>query len=92
MVKMVSTVVCHLVLAEEVLPALGLHGVSHMNTGGDLDWSRFDTRRNPVDAMCRRFLLANLGKLEKLAIVAIGRSPYTPSPPPWEGLPQLLER
>ena len=89
---MVSTLVFHLVLAEDMLPALGLRGVSHMNTEGDLYRSRCDTRRSPADAKCRRFLLANLGKLEKLAIVAIGRTLYIPSPPPWEGLPQLLER
>ncbi len=87
---MVSTLVFHLVWAEDVIPALGLRGVSHMNTEGDLDLSRCDTRRSPVDTMCHSILLANLGKLEKLSIVAIGRIPCTPSPPPWEGLPQLL--
>ena len=89
---MVSTLVFLLVLAEDVLPALGLHGVSHMNTEGDLDRSRCDTRRSPVDTKCHSILLANLGKLEKLSIVAIGRIPCTPSPPPWEGPPQLLVR
>ena len=87
---MVSTVVGLLVLAEEVLPALGLHGVSHMNTEGDLGRSRRDTRRSPVDTKCHNILLANLGKLGKLSIVAIGRILCIPSPPPWEGLPQLL--
>ena len=34
-----------------------------MNTEGDLDRSRCDTRRSPVDTMCHSILLANLGKL-----------------------------
>ena len=90
MVKKVSTLVFHLVLAEAVLLAQVLCSVSHKYTEGGLEQSRCDIQRSPEVVVCRTALIANLGKLEKLAIVAIGRNLYTPSPPPLEGPPQPL--
>ena len=97
MVKLVSTLADLLVLAEAVLLAQGLCGVSHKYTEGGLEQSRCDIQRSPDVCrtgvvVCRTALIASPGKLEKLAIVAIGRNPYTPSPPPWEGPPQLFVR